>query len=257
MSNGTAAAETFWMGREGESLSPEETAFVLAPLEARFGPATENEVKPPRLEDIKLETAADQGAGIAALLHDRTLRSRRAHSRQVVPRIRRGLLGDYSKAPDRRRLSAHRSRRRGGARLGRAGAASVTPFGGGSSVVGGVEPVRDAARHKAAVTVDLRDLGRVLEVDKTSRAARIEGGVFGPALEAQLRPHGLTLRHFPQSFECSTLGGWIATRSGGHFATLYTHIDDLVESLRAVTPKGVIETRRLPGSGAGRAPTGC
>jgi alkyldihydroxyacetonephosphate synthase len=114
----------------------------------------------------------------------------------------------------------------------------VTPFGGGSSVVGGVEPCRDAARHKAAVTIDLRELDRVLEIDKTSRAARIEAGVFGPALEAQLKPHGLTLRHFPQSFECSTLGGWIATRSGGHFATLYTHIDDLVESLRVITPKG-------------------
>src|SRR5205085_4196002 len=86
------------------------------------------------------------------------------------------------------------------------------------------------------------------------RAARIEGGVYGPALEAQLKPHGLTLRHFPQSFEYSTLGGWIATRSGGHFATLYTHIDDLVESLRVVTPSGVIETRRLPGSGAGPSP---
>ena len=104
------------------------------------------------------------------------------------------------------------------------------------------------------MTIDLRELGRVLEVDKTSRAARIEAGAFGPALEAQLKPHGLTLRHFPQSFECSTLGGWIATRSGGHFATLYTHIDDLVESLRVITPQGVIETRRLPGSGAGPSP---
>jgi alkyldihydroxyacetonephosphate synthase len=104
------------------------------------------------------------------------------------------------------------------------------------------------------VTIDLRELGRVLEIDKISRAARIEAGAFGPALEAQLKPHGLTLRHFPQSFECSTLGGWIATRSGGHFATLYTHIDDLVESLRVITPKGLIETRRLPGSGAGPSP---
>jgi len=86
------------------------------------------------------------------------------------------------------------------------------------------------------------------------RQARIEAGVFGPALEAQLRPHGLTLRHFPQSFEYSTLGGWIATRSGGHFASLYTHIDDFVENLRIVTPKGVIETRRLPGDGAGPSP---
>jgi alkyldihydroxyacetonephosphate synthase len=62
------------------------------------------------------------------------------------------------------------------------------------------------------------------------------------------------LRHFPQSFEFSTLGGWIATRSGGHFATLYTHIDDFVESVRVLTPTGVVESRRLPGSGAGPSP---
>jgi alkyldihydroxyacetonephosphate synthase len=73
-------------------------------------------------------------------------------------------------------------------------------------------------------------------------------------LEDQLREHGLTLRHFPQSFQFSTLGGWIATRAGGHFATLYTHIDDLVESVRALTPSGVWESRRLPGSGAGVSP---
>ena len=78
--------------------------------------------------------------------------------------------------------------------------------------------------------------------------------MYGPALEDQLRPHGLTLRHFPQSFEFSTLGGWIATRSGGHYATLYTHIDDFVESMRMVTPRGVVESRRLPGSGAGPSP---
>ena len=94
----------------------------------------------------------------------------------------------------------------------------------------------------------------MVEVDQTSRAALIEGGAYGPALESQLKPHGLTLRHFPQSFEYSTLGGWIATRSGGHFARLYTHIDDFVESLRVVTPRGMLETRRLPGSGAGPSP---
>ncbi len=64
----------------------------------------------------------------------------------------------------------------------------------------------------------------------------------------------MTLRHFPQSFEYSTLGGWIATRAGGHFATLYTHIDDLVESVRAITPRGTWESRRVPGSGAGASP---
>src|SRR5215211_4261042 len=132
------------------------------------------------------------------------------------------------------------------------GAAAI-PYGGGTSVVGGVEPrMRD--RYPAAVTIDLGRMDRVLEVDAVSKAARIQAGATGPRLEEQLHAHGLTLRHFPQSFEYSTLGGWIATRAGGHFATLYTHIDDLVESIRAVTLDGDWESRRLPGSGAGPSP---
>ncbi|HKV54924.1 MAG TPA: FAD-binding oxidoreductase [Candidatus Binataceae bacterium] len=130
---------------------------------------------------------------------------------------------------------------------------AASPYGGGSSVVGGVEPP-DKGDYRAAISIDMGKLDRVVEIDRGSRAARIQGGVLGPALEEQLRPHGLTLRHFPQSFEFSSLGGWIATRSGGHFATLYTHIDDFVESLRVVTPTGIIESRRLPGSGAGPSP---
>lgn len=127
---------------------------------------------------------------------------------------------------------------------------ATIPYGGGSSVVGGVEPRFDGP----AISLDLGRLDRVLEIDRTSRAARIQAGVLGPALEDQLRPEGLTLRHFPQSFEFSTLGGWLATRAGGHYATLYTHIDDLTESIRAVTSAGVLESRRLPGSGAGPSP---
>jgi alkyldihydroxyacetonephosphate synthase len=132
------------------------------------------------------------------------------------------------------------------------GAAAI-PYGGGTSVVGGVEPrMRD--RYPAVVTIDLKRMDRVLEVDPVSKAARIQAGATGPHLEGQLHEHGLTLRHFPQSFEHSTLGGWLATRAGGHFATLYTHIDDLVESIRAVTLEGDWESRRLPGSGAGPSP---
>ena len=97
-------------------------------------------------------------------------------------------------------------------------------------------------------------LNRVLEVDPVSRAARIQAGALGPELAAQLKPHGLALRYFPQSYEFSSLGGWIVTRAGGHYATQYTHIDDFVESTRLVTPSGLIQTRRLPGSGAGPAP---
>ena len=129
--------------------------------------------------------------------------------------------------------------------------AAVIPFGGGTSVVGGVESRVD---DRAVVTIDVKALDRVLEVDRISMAARIEAGATGPGLEAQLSDHGLTLRHFPQSFQFSTLGGWIATRAGGHFATLETHIDDLVESVRALTPAGWWESRRLPGSGAGVSP---
>ena len=132
------------------------------------------------------------------------------------------------------------------------GAAAI-PYGGGTSVVGGVEAAV-GEEYAGTVTIDLGRLDRVLEVDRTSRAALIQAGANGPRLEDQLRDHGLTLRHFPQSFQLSTLGGWIATRAGGHFATLYTHIDDLVESITAVTPSGAIETRRLPGSGAGPSP---
>src|SRR5260221_9269355 len=100
----------------------------------------------------------------------------------------------------------------------------------------------------------MRRMNRVLEIDPVSQTALIQAGTCGPELERQLHPSGLTLRFFPQSFEYSTLGGWIATRAGGHFATLYTHIDDLVESLQAVTPRGVMESRRFSASGAGPAP---
>ena len=130
---------------------------------------------------------------------------------------------------------------------------AVIPFGGGTSVVGGVEASL-GERHAGALSLDLGRLARVLEVDPVSRAARIQAGALGPDLEAQLAPHGFTLRHFPQSFEFSTLGGWLATRAGGHFATVYTHIDDLVESIRMVTPRGLWESRRLPASGAGPSP---
>ncbi len=130
---------------------------------------------------------------------------------------------------------------------------AVIPYGGGSSVCGGVEAAVGGS-YAGVVSLDLERLDRVLEVDPVSRAARIQAGALGPQLQAQLKPHGLTLRHFPQSFEFSTLGGWIVTRAGGHYATQYTHIDDFVESTRLVTPAGIVQTRRLPGSGAGPAP---
>jgi alkyldihydroxyacetonephosphate synthase len=131
---------------------------------------------------------------------------------------------------------------------------AAIPYGGGTSVVGGVTPDIAGATYDGAISIDLSALDRVLQVDPVSRAALIQAGATGPGLEAQLAEHGLTLRHFPQSFEYSTLGGWIATRAAGHFATVLTHIEDFLESTRAIAPAGVWESRRLPGSGAGVSP---
>ena len=130
---------------------------------------------------------------------------------------------------------------------------AVVPYGGGTSVVGGVEP-RIPGRFDGALSLDLGVLDGLLELDEVSRAARIGAGASGPRVEELLGAHGLTMRFFPQSFELSTLGGWVATRAGGHFATKLTHVDDLVESVRAITPSGTWESRRLPGSGAGPSP---
>jgi alkyldihydroxyacetonephosphate synthase len=130
---------------------------------------------------------------------------------------------------------------------------AVVPFGGGTSVVGGVEPaVGDD--WQGVVSLDLSRLSGLAELDPVSRAARVRAGTSGPALEAALADHGMTARFYPQSFERSTLGGWVATRAAGHFSTRATHIDDLVESVRAITPAGVWESRRLPASGAGPSP---
>ncbi len=221
----------FGWGREGAGMTEAEVEFVLARARDRFGVDRFDEVALPRLEDLKL--AAPRIAPPAALapICSTAPFDRAAHTygKGYVDYVR-GMEGDYDAAPDvvafprREAEVAALCDWAGGAQ------AAIIPFGGGSSVVGGVEPSIDRARYKAALTIDMRELGGVLEVDRTSRAARIAGGAFGPALEAALKPHDLTLRHFPQSFEYSTLGGWIATRSGGHFATLYTHIDDLVES---------------------------
>jgi alkyldihydroxyacetonephosphate synthase len=163
----------------------------------------------------------------------------------------RGFRGEFPNPPDLVAFPKDESEIETVLSWSETAGAAVVPFGGGTSVVGGVEA---RLGDRPVISMDLRRLDRVLEVDPASLAARIQAGATGPVLEEQLREHGLTLRHFPQSFEYATLGGWVATRAGGHFATVYTHIDDLVESVRAITPRGTWESRRLPGSGAGPSP---
>lgn len=208
----------------------------------------------PNLEAVTLNAPRIELRGVLAefCTIDRNERIRHTYGRSYRD-LMRGFRGDFSIAPD---AVAHVRHERDLEALfeycGRMGVALI-PYGGGTSVVSGIEPAIDPS-YRAAISADLRKLDRVAEVDAVSRAARIQAGATGPKLEAELAEHGLTLRHFPQSFEFSTLGGWLATRAGGHFATVYTHIDDLAESIRMLTPIGAWESRRLPGSGAGPSP---
>ncbi len=126
---------------------------------------------------------------------------------------------------------------------------AVVPFGGGTSVVGGVTPLR--GDHRAVIALDTRRLDRGIAVDTVSMTATLQAGMTGPQAEAFLATHGLTLGHFPQSFEYATLGGFAATRSAGQASSGYGRFDELVEGLRLVTPTGQIVVAGHPSSAAG------
>ncbi len=245
----------FWgWGWEDGGPGCEQQDAIAALVAARFGLGQLRPAEPPRLDELRLPAPRVAPPATLAGIASQTPYDRASHAygksfRDVVRAFRR----EYPHPPDVVLHPAHEDDVVRALDWAAGADVAVVPYGGGSSVVGGVEPRVDG-RFRGTASLDLGRLGRVREVDRASRAARIDAGILGPALEEQLRPHGLTLRHFPQSFEFSSLGGWIATRSGGHYATLYTHIDDFVESLRIVTPSGTIETRRLPGSGAGPSP---
>jgi alkyldihydroxyacetonephosphate synthase len=127
---------------------------------------------------------------------------------------------------------------------------AVVPFGGGSSVVGGVEPLRGS--HARLVSLDLTAL-RDVEVDRRSLTARLGAGLRGPEAEAALGREGLTLGHFPQSFEYATVGGFAATRSAGQASSGYGRFDALVSSVRMVSPAGDLQTLATPHTAAGPA----
>ena len=122
----------------------------------------------------------------------------------------------------------------------------LVPFGGGSNIAGCLVPSDRGGRM--VVSLDMCRMHRVLEVDRYSLTARIQPGVYGQHLEDQLAEHGVTLGHFPDSFLHSTLGGWVATRSAGMQSDIYGKIEDMVISLRMVTPSGTIITRTVPKS---------
>ncbi|HEX7928867.1 MAG TPA: FAD-binding oxidoreductase [bacterium] len=245
----------FWgWGSVESDLSAAEIQALGKRMEERYGVKNLAYQQPPRIEEIKLKAPrVKPPASLAALCTDAPL-ERAGHTYgKAFQDLVRAYARDFTPAPDW--VALPKTEQDVVALLDWCTSAKIAaiPYGGGSSVVAGVEPAVGPG-YAGAVSIDMRNLDQVLEVDKVSRAAHIQAGIYGPALDKALKPHGFTLRHYPQSYEVSTLGGWIATRGGGHYATLYTHIDDFVESLRVVTPKGTGESFRLPGSGAGPSP---
>jgi len=241
-------------GYEDEQLPPGQLREAARGLAGHLGFGEVEIEEPVPLEAVALraprvEPPVDLAEVCASDAHARASHALGKSYGDVV----RGLRGDFPDPPDFVARPHHEGEIE---RLlewcGRERVA-VVPYGGGTSVVGGVEPaVGDS--YNGVVSLDTGALTQLLEVDPVSRSALIQGGASGPQLEGALGEHGLTLRHFPQSFELATLGGWIATRAAGHFAMGPTHIEDFVESVRALTPSGVWESRRLPGSGAGISP---
>jgi alkyldihydroxyacetonephosphate synthase len=242
-------------GYEDEQPSPEELRAQAAFISQHLGFGSDQPEQAVPLSEVTLPAPSlsvpeSLRAICATDDYERALHAYGRSYRDVI----RAFRGEFPQPPDVVARPRDERELESVLEWGLGASAAVIPFGGGTSAVGGVEPAVDRERFQGVVTIDVTAIDRVLEIDRVSLAARIQAGASGPVLEAQLREHGLTLRHFPQSFEFATLGGWIATRAGGHFATLYTHIDDLVESVRALTPRGVWESRRLPGSGAGISP---
>ena len=221
---------------------------------AMLGMTTGDVEDPVPLDSIRMPAPrVDAPASLASFASTET-RDRAAHShgrsyRDVV----RGFYGDFSTAPDFVARPTDEAQVEQLLAWASGANVAVVPFGGGTSVVGGVE-VERRDEHAGVVSLDLTAMDRVVEVDPVSHLATIQGGARGPVLNEQLAEQGFTLRHFPQSYEFSTLGGWVATRAGGHYATVRTHIDDLVASTRMITPSGMWQTRTLPGSGAGPSP---
>ncbi|OBG71886.1 flavoprotein [Mycobacterium sp. E1214] len=126
---------------------------------------------------------------------------------------------------------------------------AVVPFGGGTSVVGGLEPAR--GEFPAVVSLDLRRFDRLISLDEVSGQAVLGAGVTGPQAEELLGAHGFSLGHFPQSFEYATIGGFAATRSSGQDSAGYGRFNDMVRGLRVVTPVGPLDLGRAPESAAG------
>ena len=243
-----------WWGWGDPAVEPELDSEALATLRERVG-----ELEPwplaAELDRFELPTAEELPRGLIDAVGETNVFSgsedRLRHATGCgyadLARLRGGRLGA---APDAVLLPADADAVRRVLEICAAEGIAVVPFGGGTSVVGGIEPLRGT--HSRLVSLDLARLQEV-EVDKRSLTARLGAGLRGPEAETALSAEGVVLGHFPQSFEYATIGGFAATRSAGQASSGYGRFDALVTSVRLIAPAGEMRTLETPHTAAGPA----
>ena len=229
---------------------PEPTAQLLS---AAFGVSAEAP-RPPSLDDVQLShpelppevrARLEQAVGAENVRDDRLARVSHTYGRSY-PDLVRLRAGDCRNAPELVVYPASHDEVRAVLSVCSQAGLEVVPFGGGTSVVGGVEP-----SGPSAVSLDLARMASLVEIDRVSETARLGPGMTGPEAEAALGAEGMTLGHFPQSWEYATIGGFAATRSAGQASTGYGRFDELVRGLRVATPTGELAVTPFPGTAAG------
>jgi alkyldihydroxyacetonephosphate synthase len=243
-----------WWGWGEPGKVPELDAAAQAVLRERIG-----ELEPwplaRELDDFELpQSNAIPGSVVSAVGAENVFDSREDRLRHATGRgyvdLARLRLGALEAAPDAVLLPQDAAAVRRTIDACAAEGVAIVPFGGGTSVVGGVEPLR--GKYERLVSLDLSAL-RGVEVDKRSLTARLGAGLRGPEAEAALGREGVTLGHFPQSFEYATIGGFAATRSAGQASSGYGRFDALITSIRLLAPAGDLETLGTPHTAAGPA----
>jgi alkyldihydroxyacetonephosphate synthase len=245
-----------WWGWGDPDRPAELPPHALDFLEAELG--TSGERRPPvQLEEVQLrdpslprkaEPKLASAVGHAWVRNDRLSRVTHAAGKGYVDLVRL-RAGDATSAPDAVVYPADAEEVRAVLDACASEQVAVVPFGGGTSVVGGVEPIRDGMA--GLISLDLGRLARLEGLDELSLTADLGPGLRGPQVEEALGRAGLTLGHFPQSFEYATIGGWVATRSAGQASTGYGNIEKLVCGLRCTTPDGEIDLPPMPATAAG------
>jgi alkyldihydroxyacetonephosphate synthase len=245
-----------WWGWGDESHRGGLPAHALAFLRERVGVAA-RPCPPVALANVRLPEPSIPAAAVESLraivgaehVHN-DHRERVLHAAgKGYPDLVRLRAGEPEGAPDAIVLPGDRGQLRAVLEACARSSVAVVPFGGGTSVVGGVAPVR-GGQH-AVIALDTRRLGGVLDLDRESLTVTVQSGIRGPALEEHLSRRGLTLGHFPQSFEFVSLGGCAATRSAGQASSGYGSIEKMITGLRLCAPAGEIEVPPVPASAAG------